>query len=631
MPESSPALINDAIRRQVLLEGVKDNEWLKFNKFLKSLERDIRVRLSKEGSTIETKGRLNTLLVDVNQIQRDFYNDYEAQLVLDLDDIALTEATLEAKSINATVAGFETVKPSAEQILSAYKNTPLSVNKNGLTLKPFLRDYTATQIKQMNSVISQGYAQGRTISQITSDLRGTKAANYKDGMFNQISRNNRIMVRTAVQNSSAQARQRVWNSNKDLVKGVEWLSTLDSRTTSQCRSLDGREFPIDKGPRPPLHYGCVLGETLITSAFGISSASKRMFKGKVITINTISGNNLTVTPNHPILTGCGWIAAKLIKVGDKCFVQSGAQGVDCGNGQNDGAFTTAKDIFESFGASGEVLTTQVPMSAPYFHGDAINNEVAEIRSNSDLSPVIDSVGIKHLGKVSFNLRNYTSRLPLFHCFGPLAPFLYSGFSSGRGFIRGFSDRLLLLNSARVHSCLLLFRAASKLNTVVFKDSLNWTWTDAKIVRDSSNSYAGGVFLDDVVSVKVSDFCGHVYNFHTSDSCYSANGIVTHNCRSTTTPVLSETFDFLDKGAKRPSKGESGTKQVNAETTYYSWLKTQPASFQDDILGPTRGKLFRNGGLDSAQFAKLELNKNYKPRTIEEMREQAPEAFKQANL
>ena len=71
MPESSPTLINDAIRRQVLLEGVKDNEWIKFNKFLKSLERDIRVRLSKEGNTIETKGRLNTLLVDVNKIQRD--------------------------------------------------------------------------------------------------------------------------------------------------------------------------------------------------------------------------------------------------------------------------------------------------------------------------------------------------------------------------------------------------------------------------------------------------------------------------------------------------------------------------------------------------------------------------------
>ncbi len=96
-------------------------------------------------------------------------------------------------------------------------------------------------------------------------------------------------------------------------------------------------------------------------------------------------------------------------------------------------------------------------------------------------------------------------------------------------------------------------------------------------------------------------------------------------------MLSETFDFLDKGAKRPSKGESGTKQVNAETTYYSWLKTQPASFQDDILGPTKGKLFRNGGLDSTQFAKLELNKNYKPRTIEQMKIEAPEAFKKANL
>ena len=358
MPESSPALINDAIRRQILLEGVKENEWDKFNGFLKGLEADIRKRLAKEDATITTRARYNVLLSDVNNIQKQFYTDYSEQFTLDLDDIALAEAGLEAQSINATVTAFETVKPSADQILSAYKNKPLSVNKNGLTFKPFLRDYSATQIKQMNSVISQGYAEGRTISQITSDLRGTRAANYQDGMFQQISRNNRIMVRTAVQNSSAQARQSVWDRNKDLIKGVEWLSTLDSRTTSQCRSLDGEVFPIDKGPRPPLHYGC---------------------------------------------------------------------------------------------------------------------------------------------------------------------------------------------------------------------------------------------------------------------------------RSTTTPVLSETFDFLDKGAKRPSKGESGAKQVNAETTYYSWLKTQPASFQDDVLGKTKGKLFRNGGLDSEQFARLEVGKNYQPRTIEAMRREAPEAFKQANL
>lgn len=35
-------------------------------------------------------------------------------------------------------------------------------------------------------------------------------------------------------------------------------------------------------------------------------------------------------------------------------------------------------------------------------------------------------------------------------------------------------------------------------------------------------------------------------------------------------------------------------QVPAETTYDQWLRRQSAAFQDDILGPTRGRLFREG-------------------------------------
>ncbi len=44
-----------------------------------------------------------------------------------------------------------------------------------------------------------------------------------------------------------------------------------------------------------------------------------------------------------------------------------------------------------------------------------------------------------------------------------------------------------------------------------------------------------------------------------------------------------------------------TGQVPAKTTYSQFLKRQPAKFQDDILGPTRGKLFRKGDLGLDKF------------------------------
>lgn len=103
------------------------------------------------------------------------------------------------------------------------------------------------------------------------------------------------------------------------------------------------------------------------------------------------------------------------------------------------------------------------------------------------------------------------------------------------------------------------------------------------------------------------------------------------CRSTTTPTLSQRFDFLDKGATRASKGADGGEQVPADTTYFAWLKTQPKSFQDAAIGPTRAKLLRNGGLTSDQFSKLSLDKNFKALTLDEMKRLQPAAFEKAGL
>ena len=104
-----------------------------------------------------------------------------------------------------------------------------------------------------------------------------------------------------------------------------------------------------------------------------------------------------------------------------------------------------------------------------------------------------------------------------------------------------------------------------------------------------------------------------------------------NCRSTTTPVLSEAFSFLDKGATRASKGDSGGKQVNANETYYSWLKKQDRDFQNKAIGPTRTKLLNNGGLNADEFARLSLNRNFQPMTLDEMYKSQPEVFKNAGI
>lgn len=100
-----------------------------------------------------------------------------------------------------------------------------------------------------------------------------------------------------------------------------------------------------------------------------------------------------------------------------------------------------------------------------------------------------------------------------------------------------------------------------------------------------------------------------------------------NCRSTIVPVLDERFAFLKEGATQSSQFGP----VDAKLTYFDWLKQQPAQFQDAVIGPTRGKLLRDGGLSAQRFAELQLSRNFEPLNLAEMQRLEPLAFERAGI
>lgn len=92
-------------------------------------------------------------------------------------------------------------------------------------------------------------------------------------------------------------------------------------------------------------------------------------------------------------------------------------------------------------------------------------------------------------------------------------------------------------------------------------------------------------------------------------------------------LLTKFSAMFSKGATRASING----QVPASLSYYEWLKTQPMSFIELAIGPNRAKLLMNGGIDADKFAALQLGKNFKPITLDRMRELEPEMFKRAGL
>ncbi len=104
------------------------------------------------------------------------------------------------------------------------------------------------------------------------------------------------------------------------------------------------------------------------------------------------------------------------------------------------------------------------------------------------------------------------------------------------------------------------------------------------------------------------------------------------CRSNLVPVFDGDLDLLNQGGTKVSRDADGNvKRVDADLTYFEWLKTQPADFQDSVIGETRGALLRRGGLSAGRFAELQLDKNFRPVNLDQMRELEPTAFQRAGI
>lgn len=84
------------------------------------------------------------------------------------------------------------------------------------------------------------------------------------------------------------------------------------------------------------------------------------------------------------------------------------------------------------------------------------------------------------------------------------------------------------------------------------------------------------------------------------------------CRTTTVPYFEPSI--WDEGETRSSVDG----YVPAKMSYYEWLKTQDVEFQDSVLGPGKGKIFRQDGMTASKFSDLQLDRNFQPITLKEL-------------
>ena len=113
-----------------------------------------------------------------------------------------------------------------------------------------------------------------------------------------------------------------------------------------------------------------------------------------------------------------------------------------------------------------------------------------------------------------------------------------------------------------------------------------------------------------------------------------------NCRSIRVPIVdgrklgrrpaNRATERELRGLRGPARRRAVEKLVGpvpADQNYQTFLRNSKASFQDDVLGPARGRLFRSGELDLKGF----VDNSGKRLTLRQLYDTDPGAFQRANV
>lgn len=255
MASASEQILEEIVGHQIRLEGVSASILRKIMRLLDDAQDDILARiLRRDVEGLSTK-QLEALLKNIEAINANAAKELGKLLVEDLGSLAVYEAGYQAGLLQRFIPvaiQFVSNTPSRNQLIAAVQSRPFE----GRLLREWIDQFDVNSANRIKAAVRLGVVEGQTTDQIVRRIRGTRAANYEDGVWHKTRRGAEALVRTATNHTANYARELTWAENDDMVKGVKWVSVLDKRTTLICASRDNKVYPLGKGPRPPAHINC---------------------------------------------------------------------------------------------------------------------------------------------------------------------------------------------------------------------------------------------------------------------------------------------------------------------------------------------------------------------------------------
>lgn len=278
-------------------------------------------------------------------------------------------------------------------------------------------------------------------------------------------------------------------------------------------------------------YKCLLpGQTLVGTIVG---GSKAFYTGQVVKLRMASGHDLSVTPNHPVLTPRGLVPAGRLKKGDHLLAHVGEGKSARTRDHEQHPPTLVEEVFSALAELHPLGVTRKLVAPLDFHGDAggFHGEVEVVRTYRELrgdvvpqaSECVQEGGFIGALPAEGDLVRSSSLhagLQAEGSPGVGAPSTLSGAASLLGQHLGGSS-----GDAQAYR----FGEPPDGYLAQLKASLDRTDVYAQTLGDVLGRLPAGVSLDQIVHVELVHYSGPVFDFESTSGLIVANRVVVSNC------------------------------------------------------------------------------------------------------
>lgn len=209
---------------------------------LENLEADLAAEVASGKGSFNSMARITALNRECGKIIAQAYDEIGIRQDVELRELAVVESAATVGIVEAAIGipGLLNVQMTEKQL-------------EYLVQQPIIEGYSSGQWWQSQAAgtrakftqqMQQGMLRGESVDELVRRVRGTKAKGFTDGVMDVPKRQAAALVRSSVISTANAASMATIDEMDDIANGIQWLATLDGKTTLICRALSGKKWSI---------------------------------------------------------------------------------------------------------------------------------------------------------------------------------------------------------------------------------------------------------------------------------------------------------------------------------------------------------------------------------------------------